>query len=842
MARAQDCIDAVKEALGPKASDDAVLQVFERVDARRRRLEAEGKVDRLQERLREAVAGDADAERIAAIKARQNAALNAIVRDRLESAILGHVEAGLDARQAVLAVLEGTTRGVAGGRVSVAAAALAWRGRFLGDMMAAIERERPHLADRRALADKRLSDDTVREMHELRQGGTPGSTGNADAQFLARTYATFAELSRTDINRLGGGVGKLDGWAGPQVHDNFKLMAAGQDAWVAAILPRLDMDRTFPDVEPARAVEILRSVYDTIVTGVQPAASARERGEVTRPGSIANRLEAHRVLHFKTPDDWIAYSDRFGLGNVLDAMWQHQEVAARTAAQMQVLGPNPELMIGSLLESLRRRVRNADLPDKQKRKLARALTLEGHGTLGSAWAEMTGLTMTPASETAAAWGSGIRAVQSMAKLGGAVISSLSDLVSAAANMRFHGESFLGALGRQALDFVTVGRGKGEQREIAYLLGVGYDGLIDHMHARYVAEDSAPGWIARRQAEFFRATGLTGWTERNRAVAARMIAAEIGGHVGTAHADLPRRFRHVLSLHGIGERQWEALRHAQFRELDGRTYVTPERVRALDDMTVGRLVEGRVTGAKIFAARRDLELALRRLVADETRFGIIETDAAARRYVTWGTQPGTLAGEALRHIMQFKSFPIAFTQRVLGRAWHGAEDQASAGVGHIGALIGGLMVAGYASMTVKDFLRGYAPRNPFDPEHILKVLPAVLMQSGGAGIYGDFLFGQANRVGGNVLETIAGPTLGGASRFVELWQQARAGEPRAGQVLSAVMAETPYINIWYARPVLDVLVLNALREAASPGWAARQRAGRLRDYGQSAIFAGERLVR
>lgn len=839
--RADDCIAAVREALGAGASDDAVAQVFERVDLHRRRLAAEGKIDRLNERVRGLVREDADAARIDAAKARQHAMLNAIVRDRLESRVLGHVAAGLDYRRAMLAVLEGTVRGVEGGRHSVAATALAYHGRFAGDMLAAIQRDRPHLATHAAATDRGLNADTTREWHELREGGEPGRTGNDDARYLAKTFATFTELSRTDINRLGGNIRKLDGWTGPQVHDNFKIMAAGKERWVAAVLPRLDLDRTFPDADPANAVRILRDVYDTIVTGVRPQASARERGEFTGPSNLADRLGAERVLHFKTPDDWIAYSDAFGIGNLYQSVWSHQQAAARYAAQMQELGPNPEIMMGSLLESLRRRVRNdATLTDQRKDTLARALDIMPgnklvQNSLGSAWAEATGLTLTPANTKGAAWGTGIRATQSLAKLGSAVISSLSDLVTAAANMKFHGESFMGSLARQVSGFVTVGRGKGEAREIAYLLNVAFDGIVEHGHARFVAEDSAPGWISKAQSEFFRWSGLTGWTERNRAVAARTLSAEMGSHVEKEFAALPERYRHVLSLHGIGERQWTALRAAEFRELDGRTYVTPERIRDLDDMTIGRLVEGRVTGTKIFAARRDLELALRRFFADETRFAIVETDAASRRFTTWGTQPGTAAGEAIRFVMQFKGFPIAFTQRVLGRAAFGAEGGGNAGAAHIGSLIAGLLVAGYASMTLKDMLRNWTPRNPFDPDHVLKTIPAALLQSGAAGIYGDFLFAQANSMGGNVLETLAGPAVGGLSRFVELFQQARGGEVRAGQVLNRVLQETPFINISYARFALDALVLNSLRERMSPGFAARQRQQRLRDYGQRPLF-------
>ena len=58
-----------------------------------------------------------------------------------------------------------------------------------------------------------------------------------------------------------------------------------------------------------------------------------------------------------------------------------------------------------------------------------------------------------------------------------------------------------------------------------------------------------------------------------------------------------------------------------------------------------------------------------MLADETAFAIIEPDDATRAIMRQGTRPGTGAGEIWRAIMQFKSFPIAYMQRVLGgRRW------------------------------------------------------------------------------------------------------------------------------------------------------------------------------
>jgi hypothetical protein len=113
-------------------------------------------------------------------------------------------------------------------------------------MFAELQAKAPHLIH--ALRDPRLDADILREMAELKEGGKPGITGNKDAQYVAKVFSTYAELSRTDLNKLGASIGKLDGWAGAQTHDDIKMIAAGKEGWVASILPKLDLAKTFPDI------------------------------------------------------------------------------------------------------------------------------------------------------------------------------------------------------------------------------------------------------------------------------------------------------------------------------------------------------------------------------------------------------------------------------------------------------------------------------------------------------------------------------------------------------------------------------------------------------------------
>jgi hypothetical protein len=159
---------------------------------------------------------------------------------------------------------------------------------------------------------------------ELKEGGKPGITGNKDAQYVAKVFSTYAEMSRTDLNKLGASIGKLDGWAGAQTHDDMKMIAAGKEAWIASVLPKLDLAKTFPDIGSLKEIEdALGGIYDTIVTGFPNKPTPREIGQRVSPANLAKSLGKSRVLHFKDAEAALAYRDQFGYGNTVSGMIAH---------------------------------------------------------------------------------------------------------------------------------------------------------------------------------------------------------------------------------------------------------------------------------------------------------------------------------------------------------------------------------------------------------------------------------------------------------------------------------------------------------------------------------------
>lgn len=804
MSRLDECIAATAAELGLASRD--VREIADRIGKYRKKQLAEGRLDRLEEEVRGFAQSEAEKVRLAAALKRKQAALVVILRSEWEQDLAKLRGLGLSPLEAILAKLVGSYAGVANARKSAAARRIALEGDWLGGLTRELPPEAVALLKRPREA-KPLLDDIVREWRELRDGGSPGRTGNKDAQKLAGILAKYAEASRLEANRAGANIGRIDGWGGPQSHDEAKLLAAGQQAWVDATLPLLDLERSFgehADAEEAR--RILGDVWDNIVTGRGQQPSAKETGQRVGPASLARSLEKHRVLHFKDADAWIAYNDRFGRGNVITAMVDHLHRMARTVANMQVMGPNPEAFVDAILEAERARLRalgGSAATVKALQQLEADLR-KGTGAIGRAFVEVMGDTYRPANLTAAKIGAGVRAVQSMAKLGGALVSSVTDLVTYAHAMRFQGKGLLQSYA-EAFDALLGGRPAKERREIALSLSVGFDNLLGDIHARFAADDNLPGAVNGAMRTFFKLNGLTWWTDRLTHAFASMSSNWMARQAGRSWEGLSEAYRHVLSLHGITAERWELIRAHAVETVGDHAYVLPEKLRDLADEAMPE------------RARRELELDLRSFFADEASFAVLQTDDRTRTITTLGTQPGTPLGEAWRFIMQLKSFPIAYTQKILAPAFRGRGPGGQRDYGALAALIGMSWVLGYAAMATKDILKNRTPRDPLSKEALL----AALLQGGGAGIYGDFLFGASNRFGSGVLETAAGPAIGTASDAIELWQKIVHGDAKAGDAYWLALNNAPFANLHLLRPAADLLILNQVAEWVSPGSSRRR---------------------
>lgn len=489
---------------------------------------------------------------------------------------------------------------------------------------------------------------------------------------------------------------------------------------------------------------------------------------------------------------------------------QDMQSASRSSALMEIFGTNPEAM----LDKVRSRLLEKHRTNKKKRdRLERRADFL---TLDAAMAEVTGSVNIGSSSDIAQWTAGFRNIQTMAKLGGSFISALSDVGFIATNRMYQGRSMVDAWG-DAFGAVFRGMNKGEMRDFADRMGVGLEGQLGDFFQRFNPTDNVNGRLSKTMGTFFKLNLLQPWTESNKRGVSLMIANDLGREAGKSFDKLPGDLQRVLGSYGIDKARWEIARKGVKKGPDKRDYIFP----------------GDIEDTKV----RESMFAL---LVTEADFSVPSPGARERAILRRGYRPGTAAGESIRFVTQFKSFGVTALTKVLGRQVYGyggktLSDQLKKGVGAnlgLANAIIGTSFLGYFVMQAKEVMRGKEPR-PATPETFM----AAMLQGGGLGLYGDFLFAETNRFGGGgFVSDVLGPSVSTVGDFADLLIKAKnAGfngeENLGGDAIRLVKNNTPFANLFYTKQAMDYLLWYHLQEMANPGYLQRSERRSQSDSGQ-----------
>lgn len=156
--------------------------------------------------------------------------------------------------------------------------------------------------------------------------------------------------------------------------------------------------------------------------------------------------------------------------------------------------------------------------------------------------------------------------------------------------------------------------------------------------------------------------------------------------------------------------------------------------------------------------------------------------------------------------------------------------------------------GLLAMALKDIAAGRDPRRWTDEDTYLDpaVWGAAILQAGGLGIYGDFLFSNVNRFGGGLGSTIGGPMVDRIDALKNLTignvaELAQGKETKVGrEAVRFARQNTPILtSLWYVSLVYQRVLMDQLQSLADPDAQAsfyRQAQKRKRDYNQDFWWA------
>ncbi|WP_127523670.1 hypothetical protein [Mesorhizobium sp. Z1-4] len=653
-------------------------------------------------------------------------------------------------------------------------------------------------------------------------------TGDLAAKGLATTWRETAEWLRQRFNKAGGAIGRLDDWGLPQHHDARALKAAGREVWKEAIRPKLDLTRmqhplTGGRIGAAELERMLDAIYDRIVTDgwIDRKPTLQRFGT----GALANQHAEHRVLVFKSADDWLGYQRDFGGADPFAAMMGYLNVMSRDIGAMEILGPNPDAMIEFVKQFVMREAQlkaagkparfggKGDPIDRARGKVKR---------LSTVWSSVRGQLNTPVNSKAANALGAARAWLTAGMLGQAAISAISDIGYGMAARSFAGLPAHHAAGDLFSAFRTATRR--EAVEAGLILDAAAH--VFQAQARYVGTLEGPEWPNYLADRVLTYSGLTPWTQAGRHAFGLAMQVEFGKRTDLAFAAMPDALKNTLTRYGISQRDWELIRKASLHRRDGAAMLRPAEIAKVDENLAERYLE---------------------MILMETEYAVPSSSHRTRSALLDQNQPGTLWGEVLRSFAQFKAFGSAViflhgarTHRLL------AQRGVMKGAAYAGSvLFSTTLVAGLA-LQLKQIAAGRDPRDMQDP----KFWTAAMLQGGGLGIYGDFMFAELNRYGGGLMTTLGGPLFGKANDFRNLTagnavQLASDDKTHFGrELIRFSKGLIPGGNLWYLKLGFERTVLDQLQWLADPEAAdafKRQQKYWSREYGQDYFWKPGRLA-
>jgi hypothetical protein len=638
-------------------------------------------------------------------------------------------------------------------------------------------------------------DEVRRAMH-----GEP-VTNPAAAEMATKVQEVFEAL-RQRFNAAGGAIGKLQGGYIPHWHDPEALMRAGKPAWKDAITPLIDLGRmrhhlTGKPMTPADLSASLDEIYDRIITdgwnNRLPAAS------MSGKGMLASQRAEHRFLHFKDADAWQKYADDFGQGDVFTAIIAHIRGMAHDIAAMEILGPNPAATLEYMKQTIKAEKAKATLGKPSlfnaKTPLAAYSAATGDNTLDSVWSVVRGGEVVN-SKMAIGFGT-VRNVLTSAQLGSAIIPSLAT------------DPVLGSMAKKLAGLPTVNivsefinTFRGASRQEAVQAGLILDDALFAIgkEARFAGALSGSGgsrWLADRTITL---SYLAGWTQGRKHTFGIAFQQETAAAIaaGKGWDALDMRFRSTLEGFGMRATDWAVMAKATpYTPPGGVPILRPHEIGALDNQVADKYLEAILGFTE-------------RAVPSGTKTG--------RALLTGGQKAGTIPGEVLNGIMQYKSFGLSVAMlQIEAVAQEVARGGRTGGARYAGGLFLGLTLGGALAIQIKHLANGKDPQPMDDARFWL----AAAKTGGGLGIYGDFLFAEHGRFGHSITADMLGPQAGLLEDMFKVvgGNIRKAADDESDVAGDAIRLGRRYVpgvsSLWYTRAAWNRVLMDQLQYLADP---------------------------
>ena len=466
-----------------------------------------------------------------------------------------------------------------------------------------------------------------------------------------------------------------------------KITRSGsKQEWVDFIKQHLDMDKTFSHtdamiqdeddlvamkVDDRAADGILNNVFDNIVTG---------KSEIFTKSKVVNDAEAVKKLSrsffvWKDLASLVKYNEKYGHGDLFSSILQDIQSSGSKAGTADRFGSDAE----NTYQQLRRAQQEDE--DKPSSKF---------------WWRNTDLFMkevmksnkTEVSPRLANFGANLRSFSGMARLPGIVLSSITDMHFAAAYAQRWGINYFRSFANQFESLFNQFTND-EKKQFASMMHLQLKSHIGYL-GKFADTENLGQATNKISAKYYRAIGMTAWDNGNRIGIMHTISKRLGDMSSKQWGGLPEKTQQQLQKFGIERNEWEAIRHHSengLLSLDAVDKLTNDDLRKLHQENGGTV--------PYYNLRNDLYRKLYTLHDVAAENAILTPSTWIRSMMNQDTNSGTVLGEAVRMVMQFKGFAFSYIDRALLEGFSNA-DGATAKLGHALQQFGGVLPLSYLS--------------------------------------------------------------------------------------------------------------------------------------------------
>ncbi|WP_279173730.1 hypothetical protein [Parasutterella excrementihominis] len=681
--------------------------------------------------------------------------------------------------------------------------------------------------------NKKLITDLV---HEI----AGDDTGNPVAKSAAKAWIDTVESLRQRFNAAGGDIGKLEDWLFPQTHDRYKItnaarrLAGGElkqagltikdtvthkkynpnqnrDAWIDFVWDKLDRSKYLDDDLKPLSDDAMRALLSDVFETIRTNGANKENvGKVTagRGKSKANTRQEHRTLMFKDAQARLDYNEVFGSNpSVMGTMMEHIGSMSRDIALMEMLGPSPTNTYNTLK-------RMAQIDTDQQTSSTGKIKSADNSLLDAMWKNLSGSANVVESGFIASIGQGARNLQVAGKLGSAFISSFTDVATYFHTARVNRMPFA----RSAMLLVkSLNPTDKSDKRFAARAGIIGDEL-NSAASRFVEGNIGNGITGKLADLTMRLSLLSQWTDAVRRAQSLNTMATFAEATKHNWNDIDGWLRYRLEEFGVSEDVWKALQKCKPEELNGSHFLTINSIKNaaskngdIDGLNVDKLVSTYLS-----------------FVMDDSFMASLQPDLMTRSITNWGKSRGTVAGEFVRSIFLFKSFPIAMFTRHLQRSRslyryklqsNGMSSAVGSRIGYYSTLIASTTLVAWVANMFKDIINGSDVKDPLTFDAIFK---RALTSGGGMGFIGDILVSGMDdyKYGHPALMNMAGPVLSTAMDAYTIFDKYKDNKDIGANMLRIVKGNMPVVNLWYTKQLLNHAVFNRIQEMMNPGYHRR----------------------